>query len=60
MDDTRSVGLRLPVQAAVNRTPSYGALADGTGVGASDFWSNLGNTLVSNLPSIAQGIMSLF
>jgi hypothetical protein len=53
MDATTSVGLRLPVQAAVNRTASYGALADGTGVDASlnlgDIFKTLG-PIVSNLP----------
>ena len=34
MNDTKSMGLRLPVQAAVDRTPAYGALGDGTGVQA--------------------------
>jgi hypothetical protein len=35
MNDTKSMGLRLPVQAAVDRTPAYGALGDGTGMEAS-------------------------
>jgi hypothetical protein len=34
MNDTKSMGLRLPVQAAVDRTPAYGALGEGTGVQA--------------------------
>lgn len=35
MNDTKSAGLRLPVQAAVDRTAPGAALADGTGVEAS-------------------------
>jgi hypothetical protein len=35
MDATQSMGLRLPVQGAVDRTAPYGALAGGTGVEAS-------------------------
>lgn len=46
MDATSSAVLRLPVQAAVERTPSYGALVDGTGMEASQF----------NLGSLLQGI----
>jgi len=61
MDATRSVGLRLPVQATVDRTASYGALADGTGVDASQInWGQLGGTLLQNLPGIISGIASLF
>lgn len=52
MDGTSSAGLRLPVQAAVNRTASYGALADGTGMEASQF--NLGN-LLQGISQIASG-----
>ena len=58
MNATKSVGLRLPVQATVNRTVSYGALADGSGVGASQqpWWQ----PVVQNLPGIISGIASLF
>jgi hypothetical protein len=60
MDATRSAGLRLPVQAVVDRTPSYGALADDTGVDASQNWGQIGSTLLNNLPGIISGIASLF
>jgi hypothetical protein len=45
MNDTKSMGLRLPVQGAVDRTPAYGALGDGTGVEAQGFWDDLGTVL---------------
>ena len=35
MNETKTMGLRLPVQVAVDRTTAYGTLADGTGVDAS-------------------------
>jgi hypothetical protein len=35
MNDTKSMGLRLPVQAAVDRTATHATLADGTGMEAS-------------------------
>jgi hypothetical protein len=35
MNDTKTMGLRLPVQAAVDRTAACGTLADGQGVDAS-------------------------
>jgi hypothetical protein len=35
MNDTKTMGLRLPVQAAVDRSATGAALADGTGVEAS-------------------------
>jgi hypothetical protein len=52
MNDTKSMGLRLPVQAAVDRTPAYGALGDGTGVQAQF-------DLTSLLP-IATTLLSMF
>jgi len=61
MNDTKTMGLRLPVQAAVDRTAAYGTLADGTGVDASQVnWGQLGNTVLQNLPGIISGIASLF
>jgi len=45
MNDTKTMGLRLPVQAAVDRTATGGALADGTGVEAQSFWDDLGSVL---------------
>lgn len=45
MNDTKSAGLRLPVQAAVDRTATGSALADGTGVEAQGFWDDLGSVL---------------
>jgi hypothetical protein len=59
MDATSSAGLRLPVQAAVVRTPSYGALADGSGVNASQLPPWLQQVLQS-APGIISGIASLF
>jgi len=41
MNETTSAGLRLPVQAAVDRTATGATLADGTGVEASDWWDTL-------------------
>ena len=35
MNDTKTMGLRLPVQAAVDRTATGATLADGAGVEAS-------------------------
>jgi hypothetical protein len=35
MNDTKSMGLRLPVQAAVDRTAAHAALTEGAGVEAS-------------------------
>jgi hypothetical protein len=63
MDATRSMGLRLPVQGAVDRTPLYGSAGStpgGAGVDASIDWGSLGTTLLNNLPSIIGGIASLF
>jgi hypothetical protein len=42
MDTTKTMGLRLPVQAAVNRTATGAALTEGAGVEAS---INLGDCL---------------
>ena len=50
MNETTSAGLRLPVLAAVDRTPEYGALGDGAGVEAS---FNFGSLI-----PIAQQILS--
>jgi hypothetical protein len=54
MNDTKTMGLRLPVQAAVDRTATYATLAEGAGVEASQF--NLGNlpwgTIISGLGSL--------
>ncbi len=44
MNDTKTMGLRLPVQAAVDRSTTGAALADGTGVEASQ---NVGQILGS-------------
>jgi hypothetical protein len=54
MNDTKTMGLRLPVQAAVDRTTTYATLADGAGVEAS---INLGNI---DWGSIANAIASFF
>jgi hypothetical protein len=35
MNETKTIGLRLPVQAAVDRTATFAALADGSGLEAS-------------------------
>jgi hypothetical protein len=65
MDGKSSAGLRLPVQAAVNRTASYGALADGDGVDASFSFGDLFNTVsqVASSPvgqAILGGLTSIF
>jgi hypothetical protein len=60
MNETKSAGLRLPVQAAVDRTATYSALAGTPGVDASIDWGSLGQTVLQNLPSIIGGIASLF
>jgi hypothetical protein len=58
MNGTKSAGLRLPVQAAVDRTAPGATLTDGTGVEASQ---SVGQILGS-LPwgSIIGGLASLF
>ena len=49
MNDTKSMGLRLPVQAAVDRTAAHATLGDSTGVEASasqlpqNWWQQLLN-----------------
>jgi hypothetical protein len=35
MNETKTIGLRLPVQASVDRTATFAALAEGSGVEAS-------------------------
>ncbi len=65
MDTTRSMGLRLPVQGAVDRAALPPAAAGGTtgstGVEASQInWGQLGSTVLQNLPSIIGGLASLF
>ncbi len=61
MNETKTAGLRLPVQAAVDRTAAYSALADTPGVDASQInWGALGQTVLQNLPGIVSGIASLF
>jgi len=49
MNDTKTMGLRLPVQAAVDRTATGGTLADGTGVEASQLPSWLQPVLSTGL-----------
>ena len=41
MNEMKTMGLRLPVQVAVDRTTAYGTLADGHGCGrvAGSRWS---------------------
>jgi hypothetical protein len=56
MNDTKTMGLRLPVQAAVDRTAAYGTLADGQGMDASQDWSKIIGTGLQLLPQI----LSLF
>jgi len=46
MNNTKTMGLRLPVQAAVDRTATGGALAGGTGVEAAD-WTDILKTIGS-------------
>jgi hypothetical protein len=53
MNDTKTMGLRLPVQAAVDRTAAYGTLAEGQGVEASQNWSSILGGVLNALPTIA-------
>ena len=57
MNEKKTMGLRLPVQAAVDRTEAYGTLADGTGVEASQ---NLGQILQGVAPILTSILGSLF
>ena len=41
MSETKTMGLRLPVQAAVDRTATGATLADGAGAGASSIMETL-------------------
>jgi hypothetical protein len=59
MNETKSAGLRLPVQAAVNRTADYNALTETQGVDAAQInWGSLGQTVLQHLPGIISGIAS--
>jgi hypothetical protein len=65
MGTSSSMGLRLPVQGAVDRTAlplaGAGTTASAMGVDASQInWGQLGQTVLQNLPSIISGIASLF
>jgi hypothetical protein len=65
MSTANSMGLRLPVQGAVDRAalplPAAGAKASAMGVDASQInWGSLGQTVLQNLPGIISGIASLF
>jgi hypothetical protein len=55
MNGTKSVGLRMPVQSAVNRTASYAALTADGGVeaqwGFSDIWD-----IVKQVPDIVKQV----
>ena len=51
MNETKTAGLRLPVQAAVDRTATYATLADG-GVEASQNASQIISGLLQALPTI--------
>lgn len=57
MNETKSVGLRLPVQASVDRPVTGAALAEDTGVEASQNWSNI---LQGALPIVTSLLGSLF
>lgn len=65
MEATRSMGLRLPVQGAVDRAAVQPATAGGTagvtGVEASQInWGQLGSTVLQHLPDIIGGLASFF
>jgi hypothetical protein len=51
MNETKSTGLRLPVQAAVDRTATYATLADG-GVEASQNAGQIVSGILQALPTI--------
>jgi hypothetical protein len=55
MNGTKSVGLRMPVQSAVNRTATYAALTADSGVeaqwGLSDLWD-----VVKQVPDIVKQV----
>jgi hypothetical protein len=59
MNDTKPMGLRLPVQAAVERSATYATVADGVGVEASQLPSWL-TGIIQNAPGILSTIASLF
>jgi hypothetical protein len=59
MNETKSVGLRLPVQATVDRTATYATLAQGAGVEASQLPPWL-TGIIQAAPSILGAIGSLF
>ncbi len=59
MDATTSAGLRLPVQAAVDRTATYATLAEGDGVEASQNWQQLLSGITQVLPGIVQALPSV-
>jgi hypothetical protein len=58
MNDTKTMGLRLPVQAAVERSATGATLADGTGVEASD-WFDVLNTIGKVVGTVAPIVASL-
>jgi hypothetical protein len=49
MNDTKTMGLRLPVQAAVDRTAAYGTLADGQGLDASQNAGQIAGQIASQV-----------
>ena len=53
MNDTKTMGLRLPVQAAVDRTATYATLADGAGVEASQL--DLTGSLLQGIAQMLTG-----
>jgi hypothetical protein len=55
MNETKSMGLRLPVQAGVDRTATYATLAQGAGVEASQLPSWL-TGIIQNAPGILSTI----
>jgi len=67
MNDTKSMGLRLPVQAAVDRTAAHATLGDSTGVEASaslsqppqNWWQQLLNQPIV-MDGFANPLSSLF
>lgn len=54
MNETTSAGLRLPVQAAVYRTPTHAALADGSGVEAQGWFDDIVDAVKTYGPTALQ------
>ena len=54
MNGTKSVGLRMPVQSAVNRTATYAALTVDSGVEAQGWFDDIIDAVKTYGPTVAQ------